>query len=147
MAENLREMTIDERTYATVLMPPIHAVALHARLMGVLGGAAGKAVTSSMQDRDQAISVILGAMSGLEPKAFQELVVDVIGKVSISGEKLDKGNFDAHFAAYPADLYPLTAWVIYENVKGFLAQSGPGWNSLIKTVGSTFPKIGKSSIS
>lgn len=147
MSDAIKELEIGNRKYVTVLMPPIRAVALHARLLSMLGGAVSKIAPSDMKDKDQAVSVISGALQGIDEKKLPTLIVDMVSNVSIGGEKIDNKNFDSHFTAHPSDIYPLASWVIWVNVKDFLAQSGAGWSSLIKAVGLKSLKIDESSIS
>ena len=135
-------LKIEEREYVTVLMPPIRAVALHARLLSMLGGTVSKVLPQNLSDESQAMSIIAGALQGIDPAELQQLISDMTSMISLGEDKLDKTMFDSHFTAYPGDIYPLVSWVIWINVKPFLVKSGPAWSSLMKTVGLKSKKIG-----
>lgn len=137
----IQKLTIDDREYITVLMPPIRAVALHARLLSMLGGAAGKLMPQDLQDKSTAMSVIAGALQGVDADKLPGLIVDLISNVKLGDTTIDKTVFDSHFTAYGGDIYPLASWVIWVNVKPFLAQSGNAWSSLIQAVGLKSQKI------
>lgn len=143
MDKNLKVLKIEEREYVTVLMPPIRAVALHARLLSMLGGTVSKILPQDMDDDGKALAIIAGALQGIDPAALPGLIVDMTSQVKLGDEYLDKTNFDVHFSAHPGDIYPLATWVIWLNVKPFLAKSGPAWSSLMQAVGLKLKKTGQ----
>jgi len=137
---NVKTLTIEDREYTTVILPPIKAVMLHARLCSMFGGTIGKILPKDLEGQQSAVlPVIAAALQGVDAEKLPGLIVDLIGQVKLGGTSLDKTVFDKHFSMYGADIYPLAAWVIWENVKSFLAKSGGGWSSVIQEIASSSP--------
>jgi len=138
--DNIKTLKIDDREYITVLLPPIKAVALHAKLLSMFGGAAGKLLPQDLGDKVTAMSIIAGALQGVDEKRLPGLILDLVSNVKLGNSTLDKTVFDKHFSAYGGDIYPLASWVVWENTKGFLAQSGGAWSALMQAVGLSSPE-------
>lgn len=136
MSDNHRSHTVNGKTYSMILPPPLQAMPLCNRVAILIGPLVGKVgselklggetLTSQAQNLLAPMLNSFGsALQELDPTKLTAILTDAAyaGKLCCDGQAVcSPVDFERHFNANRADLYPALVWCVWESVKDFFPQ-------------------------
>ena len=139
MKDAMKKMTIEDRTYGVIPMPPLMAAPLGLKAVKVISPILVKLV----KERPETIGELSGK-SEQGQETFGMMILEMLEEVEV--EKLDQlfkivykngiavnerllrteDDYNMYFSQYPQDLLPVSCWALWENVKSFFTGIGAG---------------------
>ena len=136
----------DKHTYAMHLMSIKTGVDFGFLVLTTIANTLGK-------NLEEAMPVVNQLMEGKDPKQALPFVMQILGsldadklenisrkafsgEVYVDDEKLSNGSvFEKHFSKNRGDYFPVLVWIVWNNVRPFLSDSGQTWAAVMQGQG------------